>query len=438
MVMYTILLLFFLLVILWIVYVAFDFDILSPSFVITGVFCFAVMFTLAEYNKLYYTIGFETVFIIITGIMTFAFVESLIKFLNQKKKKVFFDEKIYKYIEIQEWKIILLIIIDILILIATYREVVRVANFNSNTALGLINRFKMVNSFGDSEGRTAFNSIISQLSKISMAGAYICTFLVAYNRIFFGVRKKLILYVIPVVLWIPLPLIKANRLDVIQYVVAAVVYTYFLFMMKKGWRKKGYQKFIKRMIVFVPLFLMGFYLLKLVMQIGSEMTMVDYLFAYVGGSITNLEAYIQSPVSKSDIWGRECFYRIYNGLHSLGLYSENFTAHLEFRTIAKGIRLNTYTYFRRALQDFGYMGMYLVVALSSVFYNGLYYKTKQLAKKNKNFAIICYGLVFYPCVLFTTDFYIKNILTIGMLSTIFLFYVMYKFLTIKIVIKFRT
>lgn len=434
--MYTILLLIILLIILWIVYVAFDFDILSPSFVMTGVFCFAVMFILAEYDKLYYEVGFETAFIIVTGILTFISVEWLINVIYQKGNKIIFDKKIYTIFEIQKWKLILLIIFDVVVLIATYCEVVRIAGLNTNSALGLINRFKMVNSFGDAEERSVFNPMLIQLSKFSMVGAYICTYFVAYNRILFGVRKKLILFVLPIILWIPLPLIKANRLDVIQYAVATILYIYLLFMMKKKWRIKGYQKFVKRLIVFVPIFLIVFYLLKIVMQIGSEMTMVDYIFSYISGSIINLQAYMESPISKSNIWGRESFYRIYNGLNSLGLYKNNFTAHLEFRTIANGMRVNTYTFFRRPLQDFGYMGMYIVVALASLFYNGLYYRLKHYINRNKSFIIICYGLFFYPCVLFAVDFYIKNILTIGMFGTVFLFYVMYKFLTVEITIKF--
>lgn len=439
--MYTLLLLIILLFILVFSYILFDFDLLSPSFVATFFLCVAIVLILVEYDKLYYILGFETGFIIIIGLLSFIFVELIFKYIYQKGGKVYYNKYVFEPIHIQKWKIILLILLDVIVLIATYREICRIATFNTNFELSILNRYKLVTSFGDDySSRNAFNSVLTQISKISMASAYICTYYIAYSLILYNtVKKDIYIYTIPIILWLPMPILKANRLDIIQYVVATIVYVYFLTMIKKGWKVKSYQKFIKKMIFFVPIFFVMFYVLKLIMGIGvsSEKNIIDYIFAYVSGGIVNLEAYVEYPVSKSFIWGKECLYRIYNALYGLGLYGESFTAHLEFRTIARGSRMNIYTYFRRPLQDFGYLGMCLVVSLSSAFYCGLYYHLKKNTGKNKSFSIICYGLIFYPIVLITTDFYIKNIITLGMPVTIIIFWINYKFLITKINIRFR-
>lgn len=417
-----------------------DQDVIAPSFVITAVFLFSSLVVMLEHNNVYYKIGMQTTFTVLSGILVFFLTEVFISKLTRGKSNCDARAEKIKPIIISKWKIYMLVLFDVVILLATFYEVRRVATLGGYHTGSLINDYKLVSSFStvlDYEER--FNGILAQLTKISMVTAYVCVLLVLHNKILCGIKlKSMWRYLLPILLWIPMPILKGGRLDTIQFFVAFAVFFYVMYQIKCGWSMKMSLQFLWRIMKALPIFFIGFYGLKLIMGIGSEISLWKYIFQYTGANLVNLEAYLQSPITKSDIWGRETFYRIYNALSSLGLSNYRFTAHLEFRIIEKGIVDNCYTFFRRPLQDFGYIGMYVITIIMSFFYNIFYHKYIKGIMQRKYVKLLLYGFMFYPVILFSTDFYIGNVFTIGMVVTIVLFYLLYIWLTGRIKIHFRS
>lgn len=437
--MALILLILLLVSLLMIEFIILEQDIISPSFVITAVFLFSGIMVMIEHNNLYYEISMQTTFIVVSGILVFFLTEVIISKTVKRKKYNASMIKSTNPIRIKKWKIYLLILFDALIFLATIKEVHRVAILGSYHTGSLINDYKLVSSFSTTlSNEERFSSVLSQLTKVSMIAAYICALTILHNKILCGMKLKYMFKnMIPILLWFPMPILKGGRLDTIQFFVAFIVFYYVICQIKYGKNVKQSTRFLKKIIRYLPVFFVCFYGLKLIMGIGSEINLWKYIFQYTGANLVNLEAYIQHPPVKSNIWGRETLYRIYNGLNSLGLTKyTRFTAHLEFRTVEKGIVDNCYTFFRRPLQDFGYMGTYAITTIVSLFYNFFYYKfVKGLGSKDY-IRLLIYGFIFYPIVLFSTDFYIGNVFSLGLIITIGLIYFIYVWLTDRVKINF--
>lgn len=430
---------------LLIILLAFEFlvlkDVLAPSFVVTAVFAFACVTVVIEYNNLYYKVGVRTALIVFLGLLAFFLIEIIVRIFQNRKIGIFSAENASPII-IRKWKIYFLIVFDIVILFATIYEVKRVATLGGYHTGSLVNDYKLISSFStalDDEER--FSGFLAQLTKVSMIGAYICVLSILHNMIICRIRlKEMLIYFLPIVLWLPLPALKGGRLDIIQFVIACWVFAYVIYQMKCGWNLKMSIRFLKKILKFLPVFFLAFYALKLIMGIGSETKIWKYIFSYTGANVVNFEAYLQHPVSKSDIWGEETFYRIYNALRAVGLSNhKRFTAHLEFRLIEKGLVDNCYTFFRRPLHDFGYAGMFAAIMLVSLFYSAFYYKHIKNIHNQDYRLLLIYGFIFMPIPLFACEFYVGNIITLGNIFTMFLMNVMYLWLTdqVKIYLKKR-
>jgi oligosaccharide repeat unit polymerase len=107
-------------------------------------------------------------------------------------------------------------------------------------------------------------------------------------------------------------------------------------------------------------------------------TPFDNLMMYVGGSISNFDAYIKDPIVDSNasrLWGGESFYAMYSFMgrrtnRPKWLYSFQ----LEFRYNGMNESMgNIYTAFRYYYHDFGFLGMLLITAFQAALFTMMYY-----------------------------------------------------------------
>lgn len=416
-------------------------DILAPSFIITAVFLLSVITVIIEYNSLIYELSFKTAFIVISGITVFFIVELIISFLLRGRNRKIVNKYKMKKKEliIGKNKLYLLCLFNLFIMVATYLEVKRIASIGGYNTGSLINDYKLISSYSNSLSiEERMNPILSQLTKVTMVSAYICALVITNNVIACGKKlKEEILYIVPILLWLPVSILKGGRLDLIQFVVAEVVFIYVIGQIHSGWNINHSIKSFWKILKFMPLFFICFYILKLIMGTGSEINLWDYIFVYIGAPLINLEAYIGNPLSKSPIWGKETFYRIYNAMWQLGITEYHFTSHLEFRTLGENYKSNLYTVFRRLIQDFDIFGMYILVAFFSFIYNLFYYIKIKVIKSTDNYTILLYyAILFYPIVLFAVECYVTSIITFGLIITLILVPILYFGLT-KIKLHFR-
>ena len=407
-------------------------DLLSPSVVVTAMLLISALTIIPYYSDLYFSLSIKLILIVCTGVIVFFITELFVRYYLRTSCKCVQRDRVNKEIKVSNYKIFVLILITLLVLVFTVYEVKRIANLGNSTG-SLIKRYKNVNSFGAEslEVGEGFNNILAQISKVSTISAYLCAFIIQRNRYLCGIKyANMKRYFLPILLWIPLPILKGGRLDIIQFAIAVVMYSYILKRDKDGWNTYGTWQFVKKLAIAVPAFLCLFYILKLIMGIGSKTNLSTYIFLYLGSPLINFESYLENPIAQSDVFGKETFYRIYNALWSLGLSDNHFSAHLEFRNLGGSFYSNTYTFFRRLLQDFGYEGAYIGVGFTSFFYSVFYYARVRYSKGNKrDMALMIYGYMFMPCVLFPIEYYLGNIFTIGFAITLIMFPILYFWMT---------
>ena len=94
-----------------------------------------------------------------------------------------------------------------------------------------------------------------------------------------------------------------------------------------------------------------FYGVRVFVGRQSEQGMLEYITHYAGGSLPGLDLYFKDPPPPSDIWGKETFYSLNQGLRKLGLLEiPYYLVHHEFRRSGGGSIGNVYT----ALRDYHY------------------------------------------------------------------------------------
>ena len=144
-------------------------------------------------------------------------------------------------------------------------------------------------------------------------------------------------------------------------------------------------------------------------------THLDYISLYIGGSIQHFNQYIMDPGPSNKIWGQECFPNVYSFLWDIGIKLYKGNVYLDFRQLNNETRGNVYTFFRRPLQDFGLLGMYLFTFLVAVFFAYCYYKkiSNHRASYRCDQRILFYSYCFYEIVMASIEQMCFSYVSIG-------------------------
>ena len=258
-----------------------------------------------------------------------------------------------------------------------------------------------------------------------------------FNLIAFGKKLKRIdifLNILIIVLCIVSSLLTGGRFSAMTMLIAAFVMWYLI--KKEDHRSLKFMAVVKITLIGL-ISLYGFYAVKSFVGRETDLAMIDYITHYAGGGIPGLDLYFKNPPLSSDIWGKETFYSLNNGLRKLGILDiPYYYIHHEFR-ISGGVSIgNIYTAFRDYHYDFGMLGLYFLHMLFSLFFSVFYEHEK---KRKSGIGIILLSMMFY-CVVFYTvsNVFFANIISFGFVIKLVLLLVFYQILLRKkIVIRLR-
>ena len=245
-------------------------------------------------------------------------------------------------------------------------------------------------------------------------------------------KKKDILAIGVVGLWLLHSILNSSRGDIIVILSGTVYFVYFFWNMYSGWKKNVNSKIILWGARVFAIFMIAFVSLAVVTgrkESIKDINPVNYISTYMSGGIRNLDIYLSEPIH-SDFLGKETFYAIIRFFNSRLGKHESYGIGLEFARIHGKLNGNLYTAFRRYYSDFGFLGVIILPIGLGAFFTTLYYKTRKKALSGRiSFSILLLGYlasaVFYMPIedrFFITDFAPSGFLKILMLYLLYYYY----------------
>ena len=249
--------------------------------------------------------------------------------------------------------------------------------------------------------------------------------------------RKNIIYLIPVIMYAIMSIIKGNRIDIMGLVVM-LMFLYYMFVHKKnGWNKHISGKMLRKAIVIFAIGMVVFYYMKDLVGRVSSLNLLEYVTQYIGGSVELLDLYVRDGLTTAVTtpFG-ETLTGLLNGLKKIGLLNIDIRKQLEFRFTSTGVYLgNVYTALRRYYHDGGWIGLLVFPSILSYFMNKFYCRIKRYSgyAVNKIYKIIIYASLIYviPFQAMEDSFWINKV-TIGYVIELIILYICLRFLFAKI------
>lgn len=430
---YIYLLLVSLFVLLIIDFIFNDRDIMSPSIVMCMVFIFSTMFAILNIENWKIEFSFKSYFLLISGITVFSFFDIIIRKLSMIKRKNINRKTISiqrekckkRILEVQNWKVYITDIVVILAVFLQYKEVKRIASTAQYYGDNILYAYRMISSHtGSLSDDQYMNSNVSMLLKITTVVGFVFTFILLNNLIVY--KQKLvnnIKYFPVVICYIIQSTLSGVRTGILRLVVFAIIASYALIQNKYSWKINFTFKFIKNIIIVSIIVLPTFYLSKTFLGRTDNLSFINSISAYVGGPIQHFNQYIESPPEKNEYFGQETLVGIRKSISKLGGQDIDDTVHLEYRYLNSYEFGNVYTFFRRLIQDFGMLGMYLATTLIAIMFS-YFYNFKIRNSSNcyiSDKRILIYSYLFYVIAMSSIDQVIHDYLRIGNIILIILF-----------------
>lgn len=148
---------------------------------------------------------------------------------------------------------------------------------------------------------------------------------------------------------------------------------------------------------------------------------VDYIALYLGAPISNLNTYIESGVfAESSPIGRMTFFCWYTYFgYKFGITEWQYTFDLPFLE-SNGFNMgNVYTTFYSYLYDFGFIGVFVLIALMALISQAVYEKAKSSASSHADLWIIFSSYIAFQLIFsfFSNKFY-EEIFTPGFFTSV--------------------
>ena len=410
-------------------------DIMAPSILLCLGYIISVLSAIYNIDNWNIKLHLNTYCVIILGILAFAFTEWIVKLADMKNKNITkLSLTKNKEIQIKTYKIILVIIFDIVILLLYFKEVYRISLLGGNTGgiANMMTAYRNITSYSTTliEGQ-GLNGIVSFLTKGVYVSAYVFLF-VFINNVIYAKQKisKNIKYLIPIILYIIQTFLSGARIYFMYIATAIIILSYILNKRRDGWNSNVNFKYIKIGVIGLLSVLVIFFFSRGLVGRTAKTDIMEYITNYAGGSIQLFNEYMQNKPIGDGHFGSETFIGIQKILYKFGVSDYVRIPHLEFRTLGNSSSGNVYTGFRRNYQDFGLGGMIVCQVILSFIFNLFYIKIRNQKKYNssQNYYVIVYSIII-SAVLFHSiaDIFYMEILSMGYLIQFILLRIAYYF-----------
>lgn len=383
------------LVLLFITMWLFNRDITAPAFLLTAAYVVSLL-CCCVYADLWDFSDYRLFLVIIAGICGFNLF-SFITFLLDKKGR---HPITYRFnpIEIDEYKIYIYMFFQ-LVLYGLY-IIVLMKNTGTFSIANLSEAIGEYYNAGRSGKQVYSMAIVNIGTIINMPGIYYVIY-IAVNNIVSKYKNSIGIYLNIIVGMVGV-LLSGTRTTFFMYVVAIVVTYIILKQRYDGWKKNINIRTVFKGILLMLLAILVFNTLFAVQgRTLSDITVIDLIANYIGAPVKNLELFIQDGRTSGDGVGLTTFQDTYLWINEI-IGSERYVVPnvYKYRWVDGKILGNVYTQLMPLYNDFGVVGVFLLMGFLGIFCQKLY----DGIKYNKSVRIVDYSVLVYAYVSFAIVF----------------------------------
>ena len=402
-------------------------DLLSPPVIMAGMFMLSSFFALLNAEAWHIDYSFKAYIIIISGVLAFSLPFYILNTdVTNKMRRICpaLKDDVHS-LHLARWKIWATIFLDIVIVAVYWISISRLVRNDGYMGDNIQWYFRTLTNYQAEESLGGFIRIIIKVVDVT---SYLFIYVFVNNVLICKERIKTnLLLFIPPLLFSVKTLMSGGRQDLLKLISFTIICSYLLNCQKARWKRNISVKYILiglcSFVVVLPAF---YYALSLAGR-STTRTMFQTISTYVGGPIQHFNQYVNDPIPPSDFWGNETFVPVLNTLGSIGLIDYHNSVHLEYRQL--GVTTgNVYTFFRRPLQDFGLLGMYIFVIFVALFFALFYYTQIKYRPANlkTDLKLVVYSYLLYWIVLSSIEQYSMTIISVHTAITLILFVVFWK------------
>lgn len=427
-------------------YKLFDRDLFAPPTVVCISFLFSTL--CAFYNENTWGLDFssKTTIVMIIGIGTFLIGGIFGVFLSNGRNlhRFAFSHQVspVQAIVIEKWKVFAVILFQMFLMVAIYRELMQNVGFLGVSWAQIIHMYRHESmSMVGQDYSMKLSYLVRQLINIDTALVFLFSYFVGNNL---AIKKKIeVVYLIPIVLGCVITFMQGFRAEMIRYWVAILVVWYTVYKRSIGWKSsKETSKMIKKMTISALIVCMVFSSVRAIVgrNVSGNWDPLYYVTFYGGCPVVALDLFLKEPHNDNtdDIWGKETFYFLNQ---SIGAWLK--IPEYRYSISGKGFQRsnngtyvgNVYTALRHPIADFGYVGLPVVMFSMGCFFTFFYCKVRRkYCTKKVDFLLLSYSYCAYTFFLYFFSAYYFFISTI-FLKTLLLWYILHKALMTRFIIR---
>lgn len=423
-------------------------DIMSPSVVMCIMFLLSTTIAILAADQVQIVFGMESFGILVAGISTFILAETI--FQHWFQRNVTRKVEMQRIFETQNESfcvsnphglvIIIAIIIEIPILIWYLREMLRIAGGFGGAVRSII-----VNTVVTSWNDAIVNPLLTPLLKITKALSYISGFILIQRLL---AKEKGALYITGLLSLMSFEVIVAmvtgSRGEMLEFISALLIEYSILWHQKNGWHRNLSWKLIRIGIIVIAVGIPLFYYSALWMgrtKLGIMRPMTEIVNIYLGYPIYNFDLYVKQPsIPYRHSFGEESLIGVNTFLSKyLGINTYVRNVNLEYHYSNGYFLGNVYTFFRRPLHDFGFVGMLIFTVLVAFLFSWIYYG--KIKWRRRTITTDCwsltYGYIFYWIVSSSIDQYSHAYVSLNNIVVVLLMFIIYHLLNNVVVTPFQ-
>ena len=393
-------------------------DVFAPECILAIAYLFSAICVVYQMKFWNYQITFSTLIIILISLLSAILIGLLTRYMA--RKRTLGRSKITHITPIPQWAVALCVLIVTITCIATAYQIVRIGGTGSLADV-MIN-YRQQSAYG-TDLEEKLPGWVSQLQNISSVIGYLFLF----NLIYFfkdlraGQKATNAVVIIGCCL---AGMMTGGRFGVLCMFVGGIIMFWIIRHRRGESTSVRISTVLKISAIFVAILVLFYYSKDFVGR-ATDYDAIDYLTHYGGGGIVGFDMYLQAPFQSSDIFGKETFYSLNNGLRKLGIIDiPYYLIHHEFR-MSNGVGIgNIYTALRDYHHDFGFLGMVVLHLLFCFIMSYAYENTK---RNGSMFGIIVLAMIYYCIPLYSISNYLyANIVSFGFLIKLFEAFVLYR------------
>ncbi|MCI8359890.1 MAG: oligosaccharide repeat unit polymerase [Clostridiales bacterium] len=398
-----------LLVLTGVAFVAGNRNILSPWTIVCAMFTLSAFFAMINVNKWGYTIDAATVLIILSALAVFGVAHQLILHFMEKRRAVIYRGRtfcpmskcrtavLHTPIQLPITQMLLVCGVLFVMLLFYFYKTYQLSLTAGNPG-GLSSMLKYVREAVLNFG--TIGKLGNIFAVIAQAAGYVFSFIFLYNLIWCGWKWQDILLAVPLVILMAFRVLSAARDGFIIDIAYLLIVGCVLYQQKKRWNYWNTVKIILLGAAALCLFLVIFRLTGLMKDSGTGTSMFSSISKYIGFSIPGFNDYVLNPRADTGYFGDHTLLSVYSVLRQLGLDLPQLSIHHDFVAFP-GIESNVYSCLRRYIEDYGYLGMYVIMAGLGALYSALFHTVQ--SRPDSNFLLIVYANLSYSLFMCAID-----------------------------------